>query len=127
MKNIIFIILLHSITWGMSGAPVFTPDEEATQYAKTAQEPMQIPAESELEIDQANKLNSRVKTGDQSDIDKFNASTSESMSNSAFTPRPFDNRTNSYWLDPNYQFGPGSVNDFGGDPNAEEMLQPFVY
>lgn len=77
--------------------------------------------------------NNQIPQGSQPDIDRFNKKTDSSLSTRdnkippVLVPHPYDNKTNSYWLNPDFQFGPGSVNDFGGNPNAEEILQPFVF
>lgn len=61
-----------------------------------------------------------IPQGSQRDIATFNKEHN-------YRARPFANKTNSYWLFPNFQFGPGSVNDFGGNPSAEQMLQPYIF
>ncbi|MGL4676928.1 MAG: hypothetical protein ACRCWI_04585 [Brevinema sp.] len=63
-----------------------------------------------------------ISVGNQEDIDNFN----EDMEG-ILRSKPFNNKTNSYWLDPNFQFGPGSVNDLGSNPNAEQVLQPYIF
>ena len=66
------------------------------------------------------RRSSHIPQGSQRDIATFNKENN-------FRSRPFSNKTNSYWLNPAFQFGPGSVNDFGGNPNAEQMLGPYIF
>ena len=61
-----------------------------------------------------------IPQGSQRDIATFNKENN-------YRARPFSNKTNSYWLNPAFQFGPGSVNDFGGNPSAEQMLGPYIF
>ncbi len=61
-----------------------------------------------------------IPQGSQRDIATFNKEHN-------YRAKPFSNKTNSYWLFPNFQFGPGSVNDFGGNPSAEQMLGPYIF
>ena len=61
-----------------------------------------------------------IPQGSQRDIATFNKEHN-------YRARPFANKTNSYWLVPAFQFGPGSVNDFGGNPSAEQMLGPYIF
>jgi hypothetical protein len=61
-----------------------------------------------------------IPQGSQRDIATFNKEHN-------YRSVPFGNKTNSYWLFPGFQFGPGSVNDFGGNPSAEQMLGPYIF
>lgn len=105
-------------------------------YGMAAKPKMYIPVEIHMVTNEDGKAiypNNHIPQGSQPDIDRFNQKNSTTLSNrnnkipTVLVPHPYDNKTNSYWLNPDFQFGPGSVNDFGGNPNAEEMLQPFIF
>lgn len=131
MKLLIFLaiqLILSGEAWGgAKGETEYLP--VADGMTVTTKSPEKLPNSdlTSLQVQQitANKAE-HLHTGTQKDIEEFNKNESWGPNDVAH-PRPFQNNTNSYWLNPGFQFGPGSVNDLGGDPNAEGMLQPYVF
>lgn len=132
-----YIFLLTTNIWTRtSNTHIYKPVTELNQ--KLAKEGLKMSAQQSSPILSPNEIQRKtsislisshqnhIPQGSQPDIDKFNQQRQRDHS-SIFYPRPFNNKTNSYWLNPDFQFGPGSVNDFGGGPNAKEMLQPFIF
>ncbi|MGL5956243.1 MAG: hypothetical protein ACRC0X_06515 [Brevinema sp.] len=118
MKLIIFFLLLSSIFWGVEPQnKMYIPISQGTNLSESPK------AIDNLYIQKvAARRVGHLRVGNQEDINEFNED-----SDGIFIPKPFRNKTNSYWLDPNFQMGPGSVNDFGGNPSAEQMLGPYIF
>jgi len=141
MKILFIFIMLNTITWATKTQHEYIPVQEDNQALIDSHSSLQphgpendtnnilskVPAHVRTAPRLVSVVPDKFRTGDQADIDRFNKKMRSKNKKSIFTPQPYGNRTNSYWLDPNFQFGPGSVNDFGGDPNAEQMLAPFIF
>lgn len=137
MKYIVLILIISSIKIFASYGNIkeYVPNEKTNQrlaqeneYKTLKGAPNQELSSSNIAYYSAHKRSkdiNHIVVGTQNDIEKFNKQGSHKAN--ILHPRPFNNRTNSYWLNPDFQFGPGSVNDFGGNPNAEEILQPFIF
>lgn len=126
MKSLLCIITLLGIfsCYAASGPKVYVPIANGTQlgdiYTNTS------PKDSLYIQELVARRSGHIPQGSQRDIDEFNEYLQKNSKDRS-APQPFANKTNSYWLDPNFQFGPGSVNDFGGNPNAQQMLQPYIF
>ncbi len=119
----IFLIFLLSITtiWGASSHnKVYKPIRSGSSITN-------IPQEDEISQTYISNKKTKFKTGNQQDIEEFNNSSDWSVRYGGYKPQPFSNRTNSYWIFPNFQYGPGSVNDFGNNPNAQQMVNPYIF
>jgi len=128
MKYLLLIpLIICGTLWGVaSNKKVYIPITSGTDIGDLADNTSSISndAISDSNSFYIQKTTARraghIPQGSQRDIATFNKEHN-------YRARPFSNKTNSYWLNPNFQFGPGSVNDFGGNPNAEQMLGPYIF
>ncbi len=121
MKILLIVLICFALQGASSNKRVYTIISEGESITNS-----KIEEEEELALILPAKED-KFKTGTQREIEDFNKSSNWKIRNSGFQPQPFSNRTNSYWIFPNFQFGPGSVNDFGNNPNAQQMLGPYIF
>ncbi len=121
MKILLIFLLSVTTIWGASSnKKIYIPVKKGSSITNVQKDNSTAPT-------QLLNRKSGFRTGNQQDIEEFNKSSEWSLRYGDYKPQPFSNRTNSFWIFPNFQYGPGSVNDFGNNPNAQQMMNPYVF
>ena len=122
MKYVLLLLIISGKIWGAaSNQKIYIPIASGENIENTLDSKTSTSTSNSFYIQEITAVRAgHIPQGSQQDIDVFNKEHN-------YRSRPFSNKTNSYWLDPGFQFGPGSVNDFGGNPNADQMLQPYIF